>query len=371
MTIILPRPAFLAAFKSAAAAADPRPTSPILGMVYVALQDRRLTLSGQTQATRIDVTIPADCAGVDSFCVAPAALLAALGKVSGPDVTISHDAEKGRVAVACGSAHYNLHTMPGADYPVSPAIPDEVSVTMPALALAGILGRVTISVAPDGNKYGLGGIHMERIVGESGPALRLVSTDGNRLTYDEAPAVIVGKLPGKLLIPSAAVKLILAALAGVTGDVAFVIGDRAARLTLPGAVLTMRLLEADFPDYRQVLPTGHKRLALLLRDELAGAVQAVAPMASDSSHSVSMTFDADGLTLKARKLDTGDALTTCGMDLTGEPMTMGINSTFVLQALAGAPGDKVTWRMGDALSPVVMTVDGCAATWVLMPVRLD
>ena len=130
-------------------------------------------------------------------------------------------------------------------------------------------------------------------------------------------------------------------------------------------------LNHDFPDYRQVLPTTFKRTAIFNRDELAQAIQAVAPLAADASHTVRMVFSDDGVILSARKLDAGDARVECAVEWRGEALTIGINATFVAQALAVMPGERATWKMGDALSPVMVEADGCAARMVLMPVRLD
>lgn len=363
----IPRPAFLAALKSAASSVESRPTTPILGMVHLAFTPGSLTLSGQTRACHVSVTIAVDADATEAYCVDPITLIGALSKAGGANVTLSHDDDKGRVAVTCGAAKYNLNTMPSTEYPIAQPVPDDTTIKMPAAALALLLSRVAPSIAPDDNRYGLSGVHLERV----SESLRLVSTDGNRLAYDDAPATMHGDLPKRLLIPGAVVRVLAPMLAGAPGDVAISIGERSVRVVLTGATMTARLLEADFPDYRQVLPTTFKRTAIFNRDELTQAIQAVAPLAADANHTVGMVFSDDGVILSARKLDAGDARVECAVEWRGEALTIGINATFVAQALAVMPGERVTWKMGDALSPVMVEADGCAARMVLMPVRLD
>lgn len=366
MTSTIARSVLLPALKAAAAAVDSRPTNPILGMVHLAFTATSLSVSAQSQGARLTIAVAAESDGECEYCVDPVSLLALVMKAGGLNVTMTPDHDKGRVLAVCGNARYNLNISPTTEYPSAAEVDSESTIIMPVSALASVLSRVAVTIAPDDNRYGLAGAHME----QNGGMLRLVSTDGNRLTYDEAPATITGEIPRRMLIPGASVKLILPMLA-TTGDVTLVIGSRSARVTVGSSVLTLRLMEADFPDYRQVIPKEHSRVVRLLRDELSAAVQAVAPMATDASHTMSMAFTGEGITLKARKLDSGDATTTCGADLTGDPLTMGVNANFVLQAMAVAPGDRVVWKMGGVVSPIVMNVEDAPAVWVLMPVRLD
>jgi hypothetical protein len=137
------------------------------------------------------------------------------------------------------------------------------TMTMDAGDWRHAIDQVMISIADDGNKYGLAGIKVDEI----GPVARLVTTDGNRLTYSEVP--YTGKVwaGNRTILPRRAMAEFRKLLDGVTGPVPATVAERSAVFILPGATLHARMLESEFPDYRQVLPSRFKRKITVNRDQ--------------------------------------------------------------------------------------------------------
>ena len=164
---------------------------------------------------------------------------------------------------------------------------------------------------------------------------------------------------------------------GLSGPVEIGFGERAAVMRFEGTTVHMRLLEAEFPNYKEVLPTNFKRRVVVDRSRFLESLRRVGIFAAD--HSVRFAFSADGLVLSSRKLDAGDAREEVDVkSFDGEPITMGFNATFLQEAITAAGEDDVLLRLGDGLSPAVVTpldsTDTAADTdalFVVMPVRLD
>lgn len=367
MNATISRTALLAALTSASKVVETKPTQPILGMVLFAFTPSELALSAQNPACHIALTVEASASGPHSYCIDPAPLLAALTQAGGESVTMETDGD-GRVKVACGAARYRLNVLDAAEYPSPVPVGEGATIAIGGPALGSLLARVAPSIAPEGNKYGLCGVFMEHSA-ETG--LRLVSTDANRLTYDEAPATINGGLPRRGLIPVAVVKMI-AMLAGLTaGDVSLVIEERSIQATAPGVTIIGRMLEADFPDYRSVLPTGSgKGMAVFNVADLMRAVKSVAPLAGGESKDVTFALSSDGLTLKSAKVDAGSAEVACPCEWNGEPIAFGMNATFIVTLLSVVAGDRVTVDVFGALMPTIWR-DGGVGRFVLMPLRLS
>ena len=165
---------------------------------------------------------------------------------------------------------------------------------------------------------------------------------------------------------------------GYAGLVEIGFGERAAVVSFEGTTVHMRLLEAEFPNYREVLPTTFKRTATVGRIAMLESLKRVGIFATDTSHSIRIAFSEAGIVLTARKLDAGDAREE--MDVArydGEALTLGTNGGFLTAILNACTEDNMRLSMGDALSPIIvqgMESDDSPddnALFVVMPVRLD
>lgn len=341
------------------------PTTPILACVLLSSDGDALRLRGTSQAMDLTTRVAAS-GSLDPVAVDVATLLNSIKSAPAGDVVaVTYDTARGKLRVGVGGASYALNALAGEEFPVAGTDARGEPLTFSGENLAAALGIVDASIAPDDNRYGLCGVHLHM----DGERVRFVSTDGNRLAY--AGCVVSGTLPrlGKMLIPRLGVIAIAKlAAAGEAVDLSF--AERSVEAKAGDTTLTIRLMEADFPDYTQVLPESHKRLVILDRAELIAGVRAVLSMASDSTRTVRMAFSDDGLTMTARKLDAGDASITVQCEIKGEKITMGVNGQYLLDALVRTSGERVTLKIGDALSPVLIP-GGDGALTVLMPVRLD
>jgi DNA polymerase III subunit beta len=348
---------------------EKRSTSPILSAVLVqagaegirlVATDKAMTFFGDFAATvRATGEVAVDAANFNQI----ARVL--------PNDVVSIKLVDQRVEIRCGSSFFKLNGYAAADFPVTPPLDQSRVMRMDAKDLRRVIDQTLFSVAPEDNRYGLNGAHIEDIPGET-HRVRVVSTDGNRLSWAQANYEGELGIGRKMLLPRKALSEIRKLVDGLEGEVELAFGERAGLLRFPGVMLHMRLLEADFPDYRQVLPSNFKRKVVVERDLFSEALRRVSVFAADSSKSVRFAFSGDGLVLTARKLDAGDAREELPIELSGEPITMGFNAHFIEQVLSVVPEGRVVIELGDTLSPCLVKsqVDD-DALFVVMPVRLD
>jgi DNA polymerase-3 subunit beta len=349
---------------------EKRSTTPILSAVLIQARpegvrmvatDKAMTFLGDFAA---NVRVPGEVA-VD------ASNFFQIAKVLPPDVVTIRLIDNLRLEVRCGNSSFKLNAYAAADFPVTPPLDQSRVLTAAGSELRRVIDQTLFAVAPEDNRYGLNGAHVEDIAGEV-RTLRFVSTDGNRLCWSQAPFEGELGIARKMLLPRKALSEIRRLLDGYDGAAEIAFGERAAVFRIPGVMLHLRPLEADFPDYRQVLPTNSKRRVVLEREQLQESLRRVSIFATDGAHSVRFAFSADGLVLTARKLDAGDSREELPADLTGEPITMGFNARFVLEVLQVMQGARVVAELGDTLSPCLLKdPDDDRSLFVIMPVRLD
>jgi DNA polymerase-3 subunit beta len=350
---------------------EKRTTSPILSCALLQAQGDTLRITATDKTTTL-ISDHAATVRVPGEVAVDAANFFSVAKVLASDVVTVRLGEAGRLEVSAGTANYKLTTFPAAEFPVTPPLDQSRALVVEADALRATIDRTLFAVAPDDNRYGLNGAHLEQVSGEGGDLVRFVSTDGNRLCWAQAPFTGELGIGRKMLLPRKGLAECRKLLEGVTDPVTLAFGERAGLVRWTGLMVHLRLLEADFPDYRQVLPSSFKRRALLEKDMFTQALKRVAIFATDASFSVRFQMGGDGLAITARKLDAGDAREHCPMDFSGEPIQMGFNARFLLDVLGAIRGGRVSMELGDTLSPCIMRdPDADDALFVVMPVRLD
>lgn len=281
-----------------------------------------------------------------------------------------------RVELSSGKSVYKLVGQPATDYPAYAPEKPTKAVVVSAADLGRVLDQVVFAAAGEDNCYGLGGTHVEVAGSGADARFRMVATDGNRLQW--AQCAFTGELgiSKKQIVPRrawAGVEKLLG-----DGPVTLAFGDRALLVSADGWEVSARLMEADFPDYRQVLPTSHKRSIVTDRAEMMAALRRVMLFATDNTHTITFKIQEADLTggqrvvLSSRKLDAGDAREEVPVEFTGEPLTTGFNVKFLQDALGVLAGDQVRFELGDALSPCILRDPGSEDVLsVVMPCRID
>lgn len=277
-----------------------------------------------------------------------------------------------RLAVRCGTAEFNVVGLSAEEFPPLPTRSDRSSLSLSGAALRRIIEETLFSVSPDDNRYGLNGAHMEETTTPGGQRVRLVTTDGSRLSWSEASYEGEFGMGRKMLLPRKALGEVrkLADLDERTWQISF--GERSATFTSDGLTLMVRLVDGEFPDYRQVVPHGFKRFVELDRAAFGAALKRVSIMASDRNHSVRFAFEGDTLVLTAQNVDAGDVREEVPAELEGEPLFTGFNVKYFQDILAATDGATLRLELGDALDPCLVRMpdrDDC--TFVVMPMRLD
>lgn len=373
MEFIISRDTFIQALSRVSGFVDKKGgTSSILASVLLQADASGVRYTGTGQGLTLLGHVPAQVSRPGEAAVDASNLLTIVKAVAGDTVHCTL-VDGQRVEVRAGSSTFKLASQPGSEFPVTPPLDQSRSLKIAADALARVLDQTLFSVAGEDNRYGLNGAHFEQVAApDGGTLLRVVATDGNRLSWSQAPFTGELAITRKSLVPRKGLAEVRRLLDGVKSDVEIAFGERAAVVHLDDCTIHMRLLEADFPDYRQVLPTAFKRKAVVTRFDLAEALKRVLIFAQDSSRSVKFAFNEDTITLSSRKLDAGESREDVRMDLTGDPITMGFNGRFLQEVLTVVPSDRVVLELGDTLSPcLVRSPDSPDALFVVMPVRLD
>ena len=366
MNFNVQRSNFLTAAKLAATATGKTQGAEDLRIVATA---DGLVITGTDKAVTLAVPCAAN-AEPGVLCVKAANLIQALAVL--PEGVIVATVSDSKLELKSGKTSYKLVVGDLATFPPDPEAITSPGIAVDAADLRKVIDQTAFCIAPDDNHYGLNGAHLDAVDTPDGRMLRMVATDGNRLAWSQVPYTGTLDIGRRMLVPGPTIARLRKMIDGASGPVSIAFSERGIVATVAGATLHARLLEAEFPNYREVLPTSFKRRVVVDRDVFTDGLRRVSVFATDGSHSVRFAFTADGLVLTARKLDAGDAREEVPIDLAGEPITMGFNARFIQDAASAVGTSRVTLELGDTLTPCILRpLDGGNCLYVVMPVRLD
>lgn len=260
--------------------------------------------------------------------------------------------------MTCGNARFSLPTMTVEDYPTLPTLPEETGM-LPADLFAEAIGQVAVAAGRDDTLPMLTGIRVEI----SGNTVVLAATDRFRLavrelTWSAAPGTEAAVLvPAKTLAEAAkasgdGTEVHLALGAGPSVGSEGLLGISSA-----GKRSTTRLLDAEFPKFRQLLPSEHLAVATIGVAELTEAIKRVA-LVADRGAQVRMELSEGTLRLSAGAEDVGRAEEDLPVDFAGEPLTIAFNPTYLTDGLSSLHSAKVSMGFTDPKKPAVLRPAG-------------
>ena len=349
-----------------------RPAVPVLAGVLLSADDANVTVSGFDYEVSTQVDVEAHVI-TEGQALVSGRLLADITRALPPhpvEVTV----DGSRVGIVCGSSRFTLPSMPIEDYPRLPALPTTAG-TVDSSVFAQAVAQVAVAAGRDDTLPMLTGVRMEI----DGDKLTLAATDRYRLAVRELPWTPADPAaePVQVLVParnladaakslagSSEVTISLAAGGAGEGIIGF---SSSARRT------TTRLLDAQFPAYRSLLPTEFNVIADVDIAPLVDAVKRVA-LVADRGAPVRLDFTEATLALSAGGEDEGRAEEQLEVTFDGEEITTAFNPGFLLDGLSALAVETARLQFISAAKPAVLRAAEADAnasyTYLIMPVRL-
>ncbi len=204
--------------------------------------------------------------------------------------------------------------------------------------------------------------------------MTMVATDGRRLALVDEEVDISEKSSGEFIVPAKAVTE-LNRLLQEKGDVEIKFGENQASFALKNEkdlslLLITKLIEGNYPNYRQVIPGEAKERVPLNREEFVQALRRAEIMTSEKANSVKLAFGKNNLAITANSPEVGEARETMAVNYKGKEMAIAFNPRYLIDALNALTEDEVFFELIDELSPGVLKING-PFLYVVMPMRLS
>jgi DNA polymerase-3 subunit beta len=368
MKISLERDALFTQLQTVSRVASTRSAIQALSGVQLAAESSGCELRATDMDVGLRVPLEAEV-GREGTVVLPARLmLDVVRSLPAQHVSLELRTAEQDVEVVAGNATFHIRTLRGDDFPPFPEPDAESAVELPADAFVATALKVAGSASRDETRPVLTGI----LVSASDRELRMVATDSYRLSVKETTLETPLASGFEVNVPARALQE-LARLVGQASEDPLRVSVRANQVlfTLGRVVLSSRLIDGQFPNYRQLLPETFEHELRLAGPEFTEVVRRISLLAQKNAP-LRLAFAEGELTVSAQTPDVGEARESLPVAFTGEPLEIGFNPEYLRAGLEAIDDADVLLKLISPLRPgLIEAGDESRFRYLIMPIRLN
>lgn len=330
-----------------------RSSLPVLSNILLSTDTNRLKLAATN--LEIGVTYWIGCkVDQEGAVTAPARLLGEF--VSGlPAGNLEIAASETNTTIT--TPHYNsqINGISAEEFPQIPEVKSKPAVTLPAEVLREAIAEVVVAASPDENRPVLAGVYIyieeDRLV--------LVATDSYRLAERsiQLPKDHIGQL--SVVVPARTMQELARILGDADGEVNMYVADNQVMFQMDHVELVSRLIEGQFPNYRQIIPEEEKTVATLPTADLSRITRMASLFARESAGSIKLEVQAEGeVRIMSSASQVGENTSSADCDVAGDDGEISLNARYLSEALAVIKTKQVSLAMSGKLNPCVLRPEG-------------
>jgi DNA polymerase III subunit beta len=354
---------FLSGLQQVQHVVSTRTTLPILSNVLLEAQDGQLRLTTNDLDVGVSAQVSAEVEVTGSTTLPARRLVNIVKELPASDIEIEVDADH-VASINCGPSFFKILGLTNEEFPALPNFEKSKEFKFPQATLKDSLKKTSYAISTDETRYVLNGVYFSF----ENNTLIMVATDGRRLAMVDHELEFPKSNETSVIVPTKAVNE-LQRLLGDSGEVTISIAENQIAFTLDKLILVSRLIEGNYPNYRQVIPEKTVDRITLEREAFLQTVHRVSLLTSDKSHSLKLVFGEDNIDIMANSPDIGEARESLAVQHKGNQFSIAFNPEFLMAPLRNLNTDEVYLNLIDEMSPGVLKIDS-SFLYVLMPMRV-
>ena len=341
-----------------------RTTLPILSNVLLQASEGEIRLTTTDLDVGVRGSVEAQVERSGATTLPARRLFSIVRELPAAEIYVDVDS-KNLASIRSGPSYFKILGLPEEEFPPLPRFDGAKLFTIAQKDLKDGLKKTSYAISTDETRYVLNGT----LFSFKDNKLTLVATDGRRLALVDLELEFPRSQEIDVIVPTKAVTE-LQRLVKDEGDVKVSIGENQIAFEINQTLLVSKLIEGNYPNYRQVIPSEAKERITLERETLLNAVRRVALLASEKSNSVKLSFSKGNIDIVATTPDVGEARESLAVMYKGREFSIAFNPEFLMAPLRNLSTDEVYLDLIDEMSPGVIKIAG-PFLYVLMPMRLN
>jgi len=267
--------------------------------------------------------------------------------------------------VQSGSSFFKIIGLPMRDFPPVPSAEGKFCYRIDQGVFKEMLRKTSYAASLDETRRVLNGVLMAFKENK----LTMVATDGRRLALVEHEIEFPPEAEAEMILPTKAVSELMRVL-GNDGNLKIYAQKNQVVFELGTTVLSSKLIDGVYPNYRQVIPSGCDERVTIERELLLSALRRVSVVTTDKSNATRLTFSANQLTITTNTPDVGEGRDTVPVKYAGKEISIIFNPEYVMDPLRNITDDEIFIEMNDGHSPALLKCS-IPFLYVLMPLRIS
>jgi DNA polymerase-3 subunit beta len=341
-----------------------RTTLPILSNVLLRAEDGRLRLTTTDLDVGVAANMEVEVERAGGTTLPAKRLVTIVRELPSSEVHLEVDS-KNVASIRCGQSFFKIMGLPEEEFPALPKFENAKEFKISQRELRDALKKTAYATSTDETRYVLNGI----LFSLKENKLTMVATDGRRLALVDIELEFPRSEEVEMIVPSKCVNE-LQRLLGDEGDLRMTVGENQVAFEIDGTLLVSKLIEGNYPNYRQVIPGEAKERVVLERELFLSAVHRVSLLASEKSNSVKLVFGRNNIEIAANTPDVGEAKESIPVSYKGKEFSIAFNPEFLMAPLRNLGVDEVFLDLIDEMSPGVIKIQ-TPFLYVLMPMRIS
>jgi len=365
-----------------------RTTLPILSNVLLRATGETLELTTTDLDVGIQRKISADVSKAGATSLPARRLFGIFRELPAGEAEIEVD-EKNIASIRCGSSFFKIMGLPAEEFPPLPKFDGGKHFKIAQTNLRDMFRKTSYAISNDETRYVLNGAFLQF----KADKLTMVATDGRRLALAEQDLEFPKANEVEGILPTKAVNELMHLL-GDKGEVQAIVTENQmafemqvsaapvtgaqpekgkeekAKSDSPNLMIVSKLIEGNYPNYRQVIPSECKERVTLERESLLTALRRASLLCTEKSNSVKLQFTKNNLAVIAKSPDVGEARESVTINYKGKEIAVAFNPEYMMDPLRNLDSDEVHLELIDELSPGVIKVNA-PFLYVLMPMRMS
>lgn len=338
-------------------------TLPILSNVLIRAEKGNVSLATTDLEIGIERTIEAEVIKPGVTTLPVRRLAGIVRELPESKIELEVD-EKDIATLKCESSFYKVIGLSEEEFPPLTRPEGPCAYSLEQGTFVEMLRKTAYAASTDETRPVLNGV----LLGFKAGRLSVVATDGRRLALVEQETEVPKEAEQDYILPS---KVVAELLRTLGGDTPLKIRSKQNQILFEydHILLSSKLIEGPYPNYRQVIPAGCEERVVMEREVLLTALRRVSVLSTDRSHPAKLTFSKNRLVISVSAPDVGEARESIALKYSGKEVTIGFNADYLMDPLKTLTNDEVYFEFTDELSPAVLKCDS-PFLYVVMPMRL-
>ena len=343
-----------------------RQTLPILSNVYLSMNDGRLKFTG----TDLEVQISAESkieSNENLKSTIPARKFLDICRSLPDHAEINLSFDNGVLKIKSGKSRFTLRTLPADEYPLFDESNYSDQINLPQSILLKAFSKTIFCMAQQDVRYYLNGLMMELVNGE----LQTVASDGHRLALSKNKIDNETKSINQVIIPRKAAQELLRLIDKFDGDIDIKIAKNSIKFNVGDVQLNAKLIDGRFPDFKNVVPTETKHSFNIDKLSFKSALSRVSILSNEKYKGIRLDLAKQRMLINANNPEQDEAEEEVVINYDGDEMSMGFNSSYLMDALNVIDSESVQVSFTDTNSSCLLeNPDDKSSRFIIMPMRI-